>query len=78
MATKKPTDIYSAYAQSIAGVTYTKDQRLTAANLATIDHLDALLSKGKLYLVPDRHGRKPSRNYVRPSHLSGKEIAAYS
>jgi hypothetical protein len=74
MVTTAPTAVRAAFATTINGVAYTKDQTLTYAQLSAIKHVDALLSKGVLYLVPDQHNRKPMLHYRRPSHLGPREL----
>lgn len=54
-----PAQIKAAKAVTLRGVSYAKDQALTAAQIAGLPKLGALISKGVLYTVPDVYGRNP-------------------
>ena len=55
-----PATIKAAKAVTIRGVSYTKDQALTAAQIAALPKLGALISKNVLYATPDLYGRNES------------------
>lgn len=70
-----PAQVKAAKAVVIRGVSYTKDQALTAAQISGIPRLGSLLAKGVLYSVPDVYGRNPKGRGKRrpaPVHLSPK------
>jgi hypothetical protein len=58
MAVQKVTAVKASWAQTINGVAFAKDQTLTGAQVRAIAHLDAYLSSGALYTVPDRYARR--------------------
>jgi hypothetical protein len=68
---------------TIRGVSYTKDQALTAAQIAGIPKIGALISKNVLYTTPDIYGRNESttggvrrgKRRPAPAHLSPKARA---
>jgi hypothetical protein len=75
-----PATIKAAKAVVIRGVSYTKDQTLTAAQIAAIPKLSALISKNVLYTTPDLYGRNESssggvregKRRPAPAHLAPK------
>ena len=73
-----PSQVQAAKAVVIRGVSYTKDQVLTAAQLKTIPKLSALISKNVLYTTPDISARNPKGRGKRrpaPAHLYPKSRA---
>ncbi len=69
MTYKVPAAVKASRAITINGVTYAKDQVLTAAQLLAIPKLSALLSSGRLYADPDVHARKAVKGGRTPTNL---------
>ena len=76
MAVKAVTAVKASYAVTIRGVAYAKDQTLTGAQVRSIPHLDAYLSKGVLYTTPDRYARRPGSRQPRPTALDPTNVRA--
>lgn len=70
-----PRQIKAGRAIKINGVTYSKDQVLTAAQVAAIPRLGALLSSGRLVAVPDVHDRKAVRGNRTPTNVPPVALA---
>jgi hypothetical protein len=74
VATLIPRQIQAARAITLRGVSYSANQVLSAAQIASMPRLSALLSSGRLKAVPDTHGRKAVRGGRTPTSVAPRNL----